>query len=461
MRCQNLPTGITPVEIFEAFDEGGSAVLLDSARTHPVTGRYSVIATRPTSIFQVSAAEAVAGADPISDLRRLHRERLTAVPDGWPPFIGGAIGFLSYNACRLFEDVPSTTIEDIPQPAIWFGIFDDVAVVDHLEECLWLFAGVHAQRTKSDAEHALKWMADRIKTVGPTSDALDMPTRNSNPGVCSTFSQTGFEAAVRRAKEYIASGDVYQVNLSQRLDLPLSVGGWDLYRRLRQVNPSPFAAYIRTDDLELVSSSPERLVRLDHGRVDTRPIAGTRPRGWTPMRDEALKTELLLNEKERAEHVMLVDLERNDLGRVCRMGSVQVDELMVLEQFSHVTHIVSSVVGDLENDRDSFDLIAAVFPGGTITGCPKIRCMEIIDELEPTSRGIYTGSVGYISDSGNMDLNIVIRTCLVRDGTGHIQVGAGIVADSDPTREWEETMHKAHGVLTAAGADPSWWEGGD
>jgi aminodeoxychorismate synthase component I len=259
-----------------------------------------------------------------------------------------------------------------------------------------------------------------------------------------------FERMVRRCKEYIAAGDIYQANLSQRFSADL--GNRDplqLYRALREINPSPFAAYAELGDLTVVSSSPERLVRLAGRSVDTRPIAGTRRRGRDLGETQELTAELLTNEKERAEHIMLLDLERNDLGKVCSYGTVQVDEMMVVEDYSHVIHIVSNVRGELAEGRDGFDLVRAVFPGGTITGVPKVRCMEIIDELEPVRRGLYTGSLGYLANTGDLDLNIIIRTFVVKEGRAHAQVGAGIVADSDPGREYQETLQKAEALFKA------------
>jgi anthranilate/para-aminobenzoate synthase component I len=259
-----------------------------------------------------------------------------------------------------------------------------------------------------------------------------------------------FESMVRRCKEYIAAGDIYQANLSQRFSA--DVAGRDallLYKVLREINPSPFAAYAEFGDMTVVSSSPERLIRLRGRTADTRPIAGTRRRGKDSGETRSLTAELLTNAKERAEHIMLLDLERNDLGRVCDYGSVHVDELMVVEDYSHVIHIVSNVSGELAAGRDGFDLIRAVFPGGTITGVPKVRCMEIVDELEPVARGAYTGSLGYLANTGDLDLNIIIRTVIIKNGTAHVQVGAGIVADSDPSREYHETLQKAEALVAA------------
>jgi anthranilate/para-aminobenzoate synthase component I len=264
------------------------------------------------------------------------------------------------------------------------------------------------------------------------------------------MTQADFESMVRCCKEYIAAGDIYQANLSQRFTA--KIGNTDplqLYTVLRDINPSPFAAYLDFGDLQLVSSSPERLISLRGGVAETRPIAGTRRRGGDRAETQELSAELLTNEKERAEHIMLLDLERNDLGKVCGYGTVQVDEMMVVEDYSHVIHIVSNVRGELTAGRDAFDLVRAVFPGGTITGVPKVRCMEIIDELEPVARGPYTGSIGYISNAGDMDLNIIIRTFVIKDHMAHVQVGAGIVADSDPEREYFETLQKAEALKRA------------
>ncbi len=255
---------------------------------------------------------------------------------------------------------------------------------------------------------------------------------------------------VKRCKDYIAAGDIYQANLSQRFTADIGTSDpFELYRILRQINPSPFAAYAEFGDLALVSSSPERLIRLTGGVADTRPIAGTRRRGRDLAETQGLTAELLTNEKERAEHIMLLDLERNDLGKVCAYGSVAVDEMMAVEDYSHVIHIVSNVRGELAPGRDGFDLVRAVFPGGTITGVPKVRCMEIIDELEPVARGPYTGSLGYFANTGDLDLNIIIRTFVVKDGKAHFQVGAGIVADSDPACEFQETLQKAEALVKA------------
>ena len=269
----------------------------------------------------------------------------------------------------------------------------------------------------------------------------------------SNMTKSKFTNMVKRAKEYIREGDIFQANLSQRFEAEFEGDPWEFYKRLNEINPSPFGGYINFDDMSIVSASPERLIKINGKYIETRPIAGTRPRGKSSQNDIALSKELLLNEKERAEHIMLVDLERNDLGRVCKYGTVKVDELMILESYSHVWHIVSKVVGELKDDVKFIDILRACFPGGTITGCPKVRCMEIIEELEPVRRGIYTGSMGYIGYDGRIDLNIIIRSALVKNGKIYFYAGAGIVADSNPEKEYEETLFKAEAIMEALRLD--------
>jgi len=320
-----------------------------------------------------------------------------------------AYGFLSYDFAWEIERLPSVAKDDLGLPKVLF-VIPEVTNVDRMRD--WNRAPNNANRFEP---------------------------RNRNR--VSNFSKKEFQQTVLKAKEYIKAGDIYQVNLSQRLEVKIKDSPLEIYNKLRQINPSPFASYFDFGDFQIVSCSPERLIKLENGAAKTRPIAGTRP-------ITASEEELLLDPKERAEHIMLVDLERNDLGKACEYGSVHVDETMVIEKYSHVIHIVSNVAGKLRPDKTKFDLIKAMFPGGTITGCPKIRSMEIIEELEPVKRGIYTGSIGYIGND-KMDLNIAIRTILMKGDTAYIQVGAGIVADSDPEREYFETLHKAQAMLEA------------
>jgi len=450
-----IPTGsLDPWRAFLALDDGGPAILLESARQDPRIGRYSIIGAKPKAIWKAwkRTCEWREGgrarryeANPLTEWRQIMHRRQIDVPPTEPPFLGGALGYVSYEARHALERLPQRAADDLGLPHWYVLLCDDVLVFDHHRNTVAAFC---AAETPADRSRAHKRAAEMLRAaeglpsrpLGPVS--VEEPMRSS-------FSRETFVGAVRRVLDYIAAGDVYQVNLAQRLSFGVRGDARTLYAALRQINPAPFAAFVRGDDFTFVGSSPERLVSLRGSTAQTRPIAGTRPRGKTDQEDDLLRAELLLSEKERAEHVMLVDLERNDLGRVCRYGSVRVDEMMVLERYSHVNHIVSNIIGELLPGRDALDLLAAMFPGGTITGCPKIRCMEIIDELEPVARHAYTGSIGYISDAGHMDMNIVIRTIMIVRGNAYIPVGAGIVADSVPEREYEETMQKAEALIRA------------
>jgi anthranilate/para-aminobenzoate synthase component I len=388
-----------------------------------------------------------------------------------PPFFGGAVGFFSYDAVRQFERLPNLASDDLQAPDLLFAFVDLLGALDHQTNQLYLIFAPPLERLLGEPREKLyREGCDRLAELEARLSVPSRPLSQDLPaGLLTTIpdqSPTSYMEQVLRCQDYIRAGDIYQANLSHRFTIelgspspsPLPRGGGEgwgegiglaLYARLRQVNPSPFSALFECDDLCLVSSSPERLVRLEGRQVDTRPIAGTRPRGRSLPEDRRLAEELLTNLKERAEHLMLVDLERNDLGRVCRYGTVKADELMIIERYSHVSHIVSNIRGELRDSLDGFDLIPAVFPGGTITGVPKIRCMEIIESLEPVRRGPYTGSLGYLSWSGDLDLNILIRTLVLTKGRGYLQVGAGIVADSDPGREYDETLFKAEALLKA------------
>ncbi len=395
----------------------------------------------------------------LAHLLNLHR---IARPPDVPPFFGGAVGYFTYDLARQFERLPSLALDDLVGPDLEFAFFDLVAAIDHeLNRLVLMFCPPLERFLGEPREKLFREGRDRLAEFEARltrPDRVDAQWRDLGR---LTFTpeqeQASYGQTVSRCQEYIAAGDVYQVNLSHRFTVTSeafsSLGDLEtdlaVYSRLRSLNPSPFSGLLRFDAVRLISSSPERLVRLEGRRADTRPIAGTRPRGKTPYDDRRLIDELLTNEKERAEHVMLVDLERNDLGRVCRFGTVHVNELMTVEQYSHVNHLVSHVVGTLKDHATGFDLLKAMFPGGTVTGVPKIRCMEIIEELEPVRRGPYTGSMGYLSWSGDLDFNILIRTLVMRHATGYLQVGAGIVADSEPTREYEETIHKAQAFFSA------------
>ncbi|HYQ48445.1 MAG TPA: anthranilate synthase component I family protein [Thermodesulfovibrionales bacterium] len=457
-----------PFEVFRKL-HSGPGVLFESLKGPDHISRYSFIGIDPYLTFVVKNGQVeidCMGKRTISQRKPLQRlrELLAAYPqtavNGLPPFQGGAAGMLSYDFVRYLEELPDAAIDDLNVPDAHFFLFDRVIAFDHKQEKCWVIVCPGARGTMlgftetgagegaslRDAEKHLSLLADAVAGRVPAY-AATRPAGGASDIIAQT-SKNEYMRMVTEAKEYIAAGDIFQANLSLRISadigdtLPV-----DIYRILREVNPSPFAAFIDFGGYAIVSSSPERLVRVTGRCIDTRPIAGTRPRGRDMAEDEVMSAELLLNEKERAEHIMLIDLERNDLGKVSDYGSVAVDELMITEQYSHVIHIVSNVKGRLAEGKDCFDVIRAAFPGGTITGVPKVRCMEIIEELEGRRRGPYTGSLGYIGYNGNMDLNIIIRTFLVKDRKAYVQAGAGIVADSDPEREYHESLKKAEALL--------------
>lgn len=461
---RRLTTGLDPSELLDRLPAGGPVALLESARYHPVTGRYSLLAMEPFLVFRSTGDHVELrwrdrtedlDANPLDVLRQLFRHYAippprSTIPDPRLPFYGGAIGYFSYEARHLVEPGPRRARSVWNSPEIQLAFVDTAIVWDHVTGETWFVGYVHPEESVAEAEARL----DQLEAHCQKKCQALFPAEGSPQKVPGTFSQelsqVDFEAMVQQAKEYIRRGEIYQANLSMRF----RCGAVDLdpvllYQALREINPSPFAGFLRFDDVTLVSSSPERLVRKRGQLVETRPIAGTRARSPDLATDAQLSEELFLSEKERAEHLMLVDLERNDLGRVCEMGSVQVNELMVEERYSHVRHIVSNVQGTLRPACDQLDLLRAMFPGGTITGVPKIRCMEVIDELEPVTRGIYTGSFGYFSFHGDLDLNIAIRTLVATEGQLWAQAGAGIVADSDPAREYQEILAKARALFEA------------
>jgi len=449
---------------------GTNTILLESAKGPEKTARYSFIAVDPylTVRGKNGMTEVIRGEQrSISNRKPLHkvREILRSYPHvadpSLPPFQGGAVGLISYDYVHYFERLPRTVMDDLLIPDAHFLIVNKVIAFDHLLKKAWIVVSPGAEATRlgynvpdpdfgafyDRAEHDMTELLRRITTGEAGPD--DAPSGyGRRPEIRHDMEREHYLDMVRRAKEYITAGDIFQANLSQRLSADIEgISTWGMYQKLSQINPSPFASYLDFGEYTIVSSSPERLVKLAGGTAQTRPIAGTRPRGRNIEEDESFRRELILNEKERAEHIMLIDLERNDLGKVCDYGSVEVDELMITEDYSHVIHIVSNVRGRMVHGKDAFDLIRAVFPGGTITGVPKVRCMEIIDELEPVARGPYTGSVGYIGYDGTMDLNIVIRTFVCRNRTAYVHVGAGIVADSVPEREYEETLKKGEALI--------------
>ncbi|MEK4563186.1 aminodeoxychorismate synthase, component I [Alkalihalobacillus sp. FSL R5-0424] len=360
------------------------------------------------------------------------------------PFSGGAIGYFSYDLMREMEQIPTQAEDDLPLPEVYLMLFEDVFVFDHHQEELYVC--VNGEDESELGTRLEKYKSQWLKDVGVKPVWKKSHTNKSSH---SSMSEQEFVDAVNKIKAYIARGDVFQVNLSLRETKPLTVSPMHVYEKLRTLNPSPYMAYMQTPEFQLVSASPELLVKKQGNQLSTRPIAGTRSRGKTEEEDQELANSLFSNEKERAEHVMLVDLERNDLGRVSSYGTVKVDELMVIERYSHVMHLVSNVVGELAENHTNYDVIRAVFPGGTITGAPKVRTMEIIEELEPVRRGVYTGAIGWLGFHGDLELNITIRTMVCHDNQAHVQAGAGIVSDSNPHHEYKESFKKARALWRA------------
>ena len=473
--------------VLATLPEAMPVMWLDSARIHEATGRYSLLGydpwlsviAREDRIEQAcGASRRVVRANPLEALRSVLRRY--AVPSGALGAAGrgvGLLGWVSYELNRWIEPrlqraaAPSSGTEPSLPVMAWFGM-RVVIVVDHLARRSWVVSvadpsqpSAQAQR---DARQALEEALERLAGCGtsppiapiPDPPLPTQPWRRTAP-LAPTISQAAFEAMVERALEHVRAGEIFQANVSQRFTGPWEGSARALYLALRRVNPSPFSVFCSVADVAVVGCSPERLVKVEEGRVTARPIAGTRPRGSRPEEDACNSLELLLSEKERAEHLMLVDLARNDLGRVCDVGTVRVAELMGLETYSHVIHLVSEISGRLRREVDAVDVIRAVFPGGTITGCPKVRCMELLQALEPAPRGLYTGSLGYLAFDGTMDLNIAIRTLVLRGEQMSLHVGAGIVADSDPAREYQETLDKAAALfqaLTAASSTSTYAE---
>ncbi len=454
----------TPVTAFRKIDDGRYSFLLESIEGGEKWARYSFLGASPSLLVRSkgrlvevvqhgSLLERQEVDDPTTVLRDLLAAYRPVEVPGLPRFVGGAVGYLGYDMVRHFEALPSGRPDSIGAWDSFFMITDSLVIFDNVKQKIQVVAIAHLEGEQS-LEEAYQQASARIDGLvarlrSPLAvQATTRPSRGE-VGFSSNMTKPAFESAVERCKEYIRAGDIIQIVLSQRFSGDLTVDPFDIYRVLRTMNPSPYMFFLRCDDTVVVGASPEVMVRKEGKRVELRPIAGTRPRGKTPEEDARLADELLADPKERAEHVMLVDLGRNDLGRVCSTGSVEVSELMVIERYSHVMHIVSNVRGELTEGRDAFDLVRATFPAGTLSGAPKIRAMEIIDELEPLRRGVYGGAVGYVSYSGNMDLAIAIRTLVVKDHKVHLQAGAGIVADSDPTTEWQETVNKAMAVRRA------------
>jgi anthranilate synthase component 1 len=479
---RELPADLeTPVSVYLKLRERNASFLLESVEKGEQLGRYSFLGIEPTGILTIRDGQVrLREGDSVRELPNPQGDPVVAVKEtlspyhpvaveGLPRFCGGLVGYIGYEATRFFEKVPLATRPGLGLPDAVFLVADTLVIFDHVTHRLLIVTNAHIDGSPAEAYQAatqkIEDIVSRLRHPLHVDPVLSTTEERQTNGWESNFDQADFEAAVRAAKEYITAGDTFQTVLSQRLSRRTTADSFSIYRSLRMLNPSPYMFYLELpEDLRLIGSSPEMLVRLDGQQAQVRPIAGTRPRGRTAAEDEGLAQGLLADPKECAEHVMLVDLGRNDLGRVCRYGSVGVPEMMVIERYSHVMHIVSAVQGDLRPDLDAFDLLRATFPAGTVSGAPKVRAMEIIAELEGERRGPYAGAVGYFSYSGNMDTCIAIRTIVMHRDVAHIQAGAGIVADSDPTREYHETLQKAQAlaeaVSVAEGAPVSGLENG-
>lgn len=454
----------TPVTALMKLADRPYLFLLESVEGGEKWGRYSFLGADLLAIVRVHDNEIVIeeqgtvkrrrhGGDPLRFLKELLGRYRPVPVEGLPRFSGGAVGFLGYDMVRYFEALPAASAAVAPADDAVFMITDSLIIFDNVRHTIKVVACAVTEGEEDLRpvyERALRRidaMTDLLKTPRPVKPAAAI--RKDPPAFQSDITPETFASMVVRAKEYIAAGDIIQVVLSQRFQRESKADPVDLYRALRHVNPSPYLFFLRLEQMHLIGSSPEVMVRLEEGIAELKPIAGTRRRGKNEQEDRALADELLNDPKERAEHVMLVDLGRNDLGRIARVGSVQVGQLMAVERYSHVMHLVSDIRAQIAPERDCFDLLRATFPAGTLSGAPKIRAMEIIAELEPVRRGPYGGAVGYFSYDGNMDFCITIRTMLIRDGKIYLQAGAGIVADSDPETEYRETLGKAEGMVQA------------
>ena len=489
-------TPLAAPELFELIEDRPYSFFLDSGMDPQRLGRYSFLGSEPFLVMSSRGSEItlirgqehkVQHGNPFDTMGKLLEVYKLDHCPAPVPFLGGTVGYFSYDLCHFIERLPSTAINDLKLPESYFAFYDTIVAFDHLEKKTYLVAtgfpemeeGQRLKRARMRLEEMKGWLCSshsviaseakqsRVRDCGACSERergisssllrLRLATataprndrQNKEITLKSNFTPEEYMKAVNRVREYIAAGDVFQVNLSQRFEADLKIPPYELYKRLRIVNPAPFASYLNFPDVAIVSASPERFLKVQSDMVETRPIKGTRPRGRDSVEDERLAHELTHSTKDRAENMMIVDLERNDLGRVCHYGTVKVTELATLETFPTVFHLTSTIVGRLRRGKSNIDLLKATFPGGSITGAPKVRAMEIIDELEPTKRSVYTGSIGYLSFNEDMDINIVIRTFLIKKGKAYFQVGGGIIYDSDPEAEYMETLDKARALIRA------------
>ena len=463
----------TPVSCFLKIDDGKSySYLLESVEGGEKIARFSFLGSDPSLIFKskgknVEIIEKIKGKikkakvrnfstkkDPLYEIKRLMSEYKFVPIKGLPRFCGGLVGYIGYDMVRFFEDIPDKNPDTLNLPDSIFMLTDTILIFDHVDHKIKVVSNAritedrNIEKVYEEATRKIDRIISKLKSPSDRGQKTENRKQSEKLKITSNVTQEEFKAMVSKAKKYITNGDIIQTVLSQRFEIDLEgIKPFDIYRRLRSINPSPYMYYLNLGGLKVVGSSPEIMVRCEEGVVEVRPIAGTRPRGKDADEDARLEKELLRDPKERAEHIMLVDLGRNDVGRVCDYHTVKTDELMVIEKYSHVMHIVSNVVGRLKKGKDIYDVIRAVFPAGTVSGAPKVRAMEIIDELENTRRGPYAGCIGYFSFSGNLDTCITIRTLIIKGGKGYLQAGAGIVADSVPEKEFKETQNKARALI--------------
>jgi anthranilate synthase component 1 len=447
-----------PADVYAALRKSSKySFLLESAIVGEKIARYSFLGSSPQKIIRLKNGSAVK--NPMKALRKILKYKTQK--NKLPRFFGGLVGYFSYDMARYFEDIGSAAKDDLKQNDAEFMFVKDLIVFDHWREEVLLISNLVLENEKNiekefkKAQKKISELDKILREAKPQKPLRSGSLRSEGKiNIRSDFTREEFEDAVKKVKEYIYAGDIFQAVLSQRFECETRADPLNIYLLLKEINPSPYMYFLEFDKLKIIGSSPEILVKVDNGKVVARPIAGTRPRGSNVVEDEQLAREMLNDPKERAEHVMLVDLGRNDIGKVSKFGSVCVDEFMAVEKYSHVQHIVSNVVGELQEGKDSFDALEASFPAGTVSGAPKVRAMQIIEELEPSRRGIYAGSVGYFCFDLNMDFAITIRTIIIQNGRAYIQAGAGIVADSVPEREYQETVNKAKALLKAIELSP-------
>ncbi len=471
---EEVATSLTAPELFELINDQPHSFFLDSGMDPRRLGRYSFLGSEPFLVMSSRGSKITLVREKEREVQRgnpfdtigklLEAFKLDYCPTP-VPFLGGAVGYFGYDLCHFTERLPSTAVDDLRLPESCLAFYDTVLAFDHLEKKAFIVAtgfpemeeGQRLRRARMRLEEMKDWLRATSATqetslCGSTAvgdSELELQHEGPEITLKSNFTPDEYMRAVNKVREYIAAGDVFQVNVSQRFEADLKISAFELYKRLRAVNPAPFSSYLSFPEVTVVSASPERFLKVQTDLVETRPIKGTRPRGRDSVEDKLLADELTRSGKDHAENLMIVDLERNDLGRVCRYGTVKVTELAILETFPTVFHLTSTVTGRLRRGKSNVDLLKATFPGGSITGAPKVRAMEIIDEIEPTRRSVYTGSIGYLGFNEDMDINIVIRTVLIKEGKAYFQVGGGIIYDSEPEAEYVETLDKARALIRA------------